>query len=270
MSGATELQGDPRLALAGAFLLAIAAALAPAGIELARRAAPGRRVLFARWGFSHAALVALATAAALLAAGALAGGASHVARLWVNAGVLAVGCVAVWLSARATEPEPLEALGLGRGGVPRALLCGGVGYLFCLPAMLGAGWVWPWLWERFSSQAFPGQEVLTAISALSGAELLQAALIAVVLQPFLEELLFRGFLQPLLVQNLSDVLGVVVTSLVFALLHGAAFLPVFVLSLGIGAVKLRTQRLVAAWFVHALNNGVTLLLVQAGASPSLS
>ena len=38
-----------------------------------------------------------------------------------------------------------------------------------------------------------------------------------------------------------------------------AFLPICVLSLFLGAVMLRTQRLAAAWFLHALYNGAMML-----------
>jgi membrane protease YdiL (CAAX protease family) len=83
--------------------------------------------------------------------------------------------------------------------------------------------------------------------------------LAVLVLPYFEELIFRGFLQPLLVQNLGDRGGVVATSAVFAALHGASpFLPIFGLSLILGGVMLRTQRLVGSFAVHALHNGLML------------
>jgi len=78
---------------------------------------------------------------------------------------------------------------------------------------------------------------------------------------FFEELIFRGFLQPFLVQNFRDVGGVVLTSLIFALLHGGvAFGPIFALSLLLGGVALRTRRLWASWAMHAAHNGLMLAL----------
>jgi len=80
--------------------------------------------------------------------------------------------------------------------------------------------------------------------------------------PLFEEVMFRGFLQPLLVQNLGDRGGVALTSFVFALLHGASsILPIFGLSLVLGGIMLRTQRLAAPWAVHALHNGLMLVLL---------
>ncbi len=89
-----------------------------------------------------------------------------------------------------------------------------------------------------------------------------AAIFAVGLQPLLEEIIFRGFLQPLFVQNFGAIGGIGATSFLFAAVHGgSAFLPIFLLSTMIGAVMLRTQRLTAAWLLHALNNGTMLALM---------
>jgi hypothetical protein len=80
--------------------------------------------------------------------------------------------------------------------------------------------------------------------------------------PFVEELFFRGFLQPLLVQNFRDKGGVVLTAAIFGALHGASsFLPIFGLALVLGGVMLRTQRLMAAWAIHALHNGLQIGLI---------
>jgi membrane protease YdiL (CAAX protease family) len=84
-------------------------------------------------------------------------------------------------------------------------------------------------------------------------------LLATLVVPFFEELLFRGFLQPFLVQNFHDRGGVVLTSLFFAMLHGgSAFGPIFVLSLLLGGIALRTRRLWASWAVHAVHNGLMI------------
>jgi membrane protease YdiL (CAAX protease family) len=54
----------------------------------------------------------------------------------------------------------------------------------------------------------------------------------------------------------------VLTSVLFAGLHGgSAFLPIFGLSLVLGALMLRTGRLASVAVVHALHNGAMLVLV---------
>src|SRR5262249_54711405 len=79
--------------------------------------------------------------------------------------------------------------------------------------------------------------------------------IGALLMPLFEEALFRGMLQPVLVQYLRPAAGIVVTSILFGAMHGLdAFLPIFALSLLLGWIRHRTQRLSAAWAVHALHN----------------
>jgi membrane protease YdiL (CAAX protease family) len=47
---------------------------------------------------------------------------------------------------------------------------------------------------------------------------------------------------------------------VFAALHGTeGIVPIFALSLLLGAIMLRTQRLTAAWAVHAAYNALVIL-----------
>lgn len=252
---------SPQVAFVGAVLMVGGAAVAPLAIRLARWIAPGRRVFFARWGFTHLTRVVIAFVLAQLAlawlwpVGAQAGLAGLLARSSLT--FAAAGAVVVAL-ARRVSPEGAAALGLRTGGNARAIMAGLLAYGLCLPGLLGAGFAWPWVLEGLGESWSP-QPVYSMFLAAEGAELVFALVLAVLVQPFLEELLFRGFLQPLLVQNLHDRAGIALTSLIFASLHGAdAFLPVFLLSLILGGVMLRTQRLAAAWCVHAAHNGLML------------
>lgn len=245
----------------GAVLCCGALPLVPLAVLLARRVDPGRRELFVRWGFSH---LMLCTAAFLVALGTL----GRLAPPPVEASIVRslFGSVLAFLApalvtlavARRTEPSAAASLGLVRPRTGRALLAGALVYLLLLPGVLGLGLLWPWVLERFGREP-TAQDVLVQLLDLSGGALAAGLLLAVVVQPWLEELLFRAFLQPLLVQNLRASGGVALTSLVFASLHGEdAFLPVFGLSLLLGGVMLRTRSLPAVWAVHALHNGLTL------------
>jgi hypothetical protein len=70
--------------------------------------------------------------------------------------------------------------------------------------------------------------------------------------------IFRGFLQNALEPRIGAWPAVIVASLAFALMHGVtAAIPIFGLSLILGVVMLRTRRITACWFVHALHNGLT-------------
>lgn len=89
---------------------------------------------------------------------------------------------------------------------------------------------------------------------------------ALVVAPLCEETLFRGFLQPLLRRWLGTVPGIVLTAIVFSLLHDpfpSAPVLIFPLALALGYLYHRTQRLAAPVMLHALHNLITLVLVFA-------
>lgn len=97
---------------------------------------------------------------------------------------------------------------------------------------------------------------------------------ATVLAPLFEETLFRGHLQTLIGQGiqrlhggnnpsaLSRWIAVVITAILFGLVHGqiAFFFPLFVLALGLGYVYERTGNLWATMFLHAIFNGMQIIV----------
>jgi membrane protease YdiL (CAAX protease family) len=149
------------------------------------------------------------------------------------------------------------ALGIRPAGA-EVLLAAVVGVVAAVPPVLAVT-------SRIVPAPEPVQEFFTRLlRAGSPGELALTIVAAAIVPAVTEELLFRGFLQPLLVQNFRDKGGILLTSLAFAALHGlGAFLPIFALSLLLGGIMLRTQRLVACWAVHALHNGLTLALLLA-------
>lgn len=256
--------GSPTLAFVGAALVLTGVAVAPFATFLARRIFPGRNVFFARWGFTHLGRVvllflALAIALELVFPSEPEAGLDR--DLWRSALAFAGAAALALRFARRLSPEGLAAMGLRRGGNARALAAGLAAYLLLLPAILGLGLAWPWVIERLGG-SWEKQDALQGFLELEGGALWLGLFLGVIVMPLLEELLFRGFLQPLLVQNFRDKGGVLLTSLAFAALHGTnAFLPIFGLSLVLGSVMLRTQRLFAAFALHALHNGSMLALV---------
>lgn len=263
---------SPENALAGAALLSAGLALAPLCVVFARRFAPPAPVFFARWRFLHAALLGAVLALGMRFASSasdallepLFGGSTVPEALrQLVAGALALtaaGAVALAIAARA-DPAGVRSLGLEARGSLRAALVGVGCYAILAPGILGASLLWPWLFERLGGD-FQPQDVAVGIASLAGAERLAAGALAILVLPFLEELVFRGFLQPLFVQNLGDRGGVFLTSLVFATLHGdSALLPILALALLLGSLKLCTQRLSACVAVHALHNAVVFLLL---------
>jgi len=206
--------------------------------------------------FGAGALFLIGSAQLFLAAGVL-GGLLHM----VCAQVL-MGGLALALARRSGAPG-LPALGLGRGGAPAAALLGAGAYCLFAPALWGVLFVWPFL-APYLGIELEVQQVLADVLALEGADMVIAAVLAVLVVPFLEELVFRGFLQGLLAPSIGSPAAIVLCSVAFAGLHGwSAFGPIFCLSLFLGWLQLRTGRLAAPWIAHGLHNAVTLAWVLA-------
>lgn len=249
----------------GLVLLASSLALAPLVLLIVRQIFPGRNVVFRRWGFSHVAVVLLAIAAVLVLEAQLVpvreGGDDFVTALLrmaiaEGAGVL----VAAWFAAR-VEPDGVRALGFPPGRELQSVLAGVTSYFLLLPGLFGLLLAWAWAMQHLSPGSGP-QPVLKLAMELPHEQRWKAVVLGVLVVPLFEELLFRAFLQPLLVQNLRDRIGLTVTAACFAVLHGPeAAVPVFGLALILGGLMQRTQRILACWSVHALHNGLSFALV---------
>lgn len=93
--------------------------------------------------------------------------------------------------------------------------------------------------------------------------LILVMLFAVVIGPVFEELVFRGFLLPLLARSFGSTLGIVFTAIPFALLHVStygwtwqALLIVFIAGLVFGYARERTGSTVASTMIHMGYNGL--------------
>ncbi len=249
----------------GLALLASSLALAPLVLLIVRRLFPGRNVVFRRWGFSHLVLIVLVIAGVLALGAKLVppreGGDDLVSGLTRMALAMGAGTLVFAFHARRVEPDGLRALGIPVGRHGEALLAGVTSYVLLLPGLFGLMLAWAWAMQHLSPGSGP-QPVLKLALELPHEQRWIAVVLGVLVVPLFEELLFRAFLQPLLVQNLRDRGGLTVTAACFALLHGPEVaVPIFGLALILGGLMLRTQRLVASWSVHALHNGLTFALV---------
>ena len=141
-------------------------------------------------------------------------------------------------------------------------------YLLSLPTLMGLGSLTAALFAAQGAAPPVQDTALLVEQGLAEHPLLIAALVALVI-PLLEEVLFRGFLLEVLVSRAGVAVGIILSSALFALLHGmAVFLPIFGLALVLACVKLRTRSLGAAWMIHALHNGATTLLITGGGLPT--
>jgi len=252
-------------ALVGAFLVALAVAFAPlawriaaaiAGVELGEL----RRVRSVRWGFRHLVMIVVLVIALIQIS----------VFLWPprkDEPLLAATFLRMALAQRAggaliviaavrLDQERWRSLGIVGSGSLRAALAGWVAYAATVPAIIGLALVARWVLERVGVE-FETQIVVRKFLELRDADVPLVLVLGIGVIPFLEELVFRGFLQPLVVQRTGPVLGIAITAAAFGALHGAsAFLPIFGLAIVLGTIMQLTGRLFASWSVHALHNGI--------------
>lgn len=236
-------------------LFAAGLALAPFGAAWLQRIQPRRRVYFARWGFTHLIAAALAGLVVHGLAGALLEPSGLGALVRGDGYLLGALAVAV-VAARKTQPEGWRSVGLAAPDFGRSAVFAAVTYLFTAPVLWGVSLGWPALTAAESSVTAPA----TTFAGLEGLQVWIGALTLGLVAPILREALFRGFFQPLLIQNFSERGGLLLSALAFALLHPIDwFLPALVLGAAAAVAQLRTGSLVASAGVHVLHQ-VTVLV----------
>lgn len=178
--------------------------------------------------------------------------------LWGAQIVLFACALAAWWIA-----DGARGLGLVPAVAPRALCGAFLSWVLLLPLILALGIFWRALCEVLGIELPPEQQVLARLVDLEGSACVQALLVAVVVGPFLEELVFRGFLQRVLVSWLGVYNGVVATALLFAVgFHEfSVFLPLFALALLLGALRQASASVWTSVLVHAASNASNLALV---------
>jgi membrane protease YdiL (CAAX protease family) len=173
----------------------------------------------------------------------------------------AVLLLVVWGAARASGHTLSSAVGLGPSSVRSAML---IGLSVAVGARVIAG-VYGIVLERLGVE-LPGQNMdPTQLLPESPVGVFFTVLLAIVIAPLVEEIVFRGVLLSALAQRWGTAVGVGVSSAVFALVHVLPFAipPIFVLSLVLGWVFVRTRSLWPCVAAHALFNAFGVLALYA-------
>jgi len=248
----------------GLWTLGVGATLVVAALLPARRLLGRRPGVFVRWGALEVLALCLTPLLALRVLQSWLPGEDALWQLLQNELALAGTAALIGVLAR-RRPGGLGGLGLVRPPGPRALLGGLLLFVPLFVALLGLGVLW--LHVAAARGWATEQAVMQAILSLQGGRFQAALVLAIVVGPWLEEFLFRGFLQGALAGPLGEGRALLASSFLFALLHGRAALPMlFVLSLFLGWLQLRTRSLWVPWALHALNNALVLTLAL-GAPP---
>jgi membrane protease YdiL (CAAX protease family) len=108
-------------------------------------------------------------------------------------------------------------------------------------------------------------KVPSPVESLMGSPILLSlfGLMAVTLAPFFEELVFRGFLQPLLTRSLGMIAGIVITAAVFGSLHAPEYsfawqyaVAVSLVGVVLGWVRVRSNSIIPCTVMHGAYNSV--------------
>ncbi|MFB3918460.1 hypothetical protein BU251_02975 [Candidatus Velamenicoccus archaeovorus] len=130
-----------------------------------------------------------------------------------------------------------------------------------------------WVWDAvFGSHAYESVSSFLRASEIENAAArkgqvgLSGFIIIFLLGPFFEELFFRGCLYRALRRRMNVLSAVLISSFVFAIMHGYFFLFLYVFLVGVSLACLyeKTESLVASLSFHMLNNLFVLVLFFLG------
>lgn len=190
----------------------------------------------------------------------------------------AVYCIAAVLTvvglilplARFHFARGLHGFGLRLRALPRDLGAAFVNLFAVWPLVLGAIMVTTliaqWVWGQ--NFEMPQHEALKEMAQDPAVTLrILLVVLAVVVAPLTEEMIFRGLFQTMLRSYLGQPWpAIVVTSVLFAMVHGdlAHWPALFVLALGLGYAYEKSGSLFRPIFMHALFNGVAVASALGG------
>lgn len=120
-----------------------------------------------------------------------------------------------------------------------------------------------YLIEHITQKPMPDQEIVSWIKAGMRSSPWLTLVGVVIAAPMAEEILFRGLLYGALQRWLSARWIIVLTALVFAVVHlqPVYFLPLFGFGLVLGLARHKSGTLALPFFIHLLNNSISLLVV---------
>jgi len=203
------------------------------------------------------------------------GGSVLISLAWPSAGLAAAYALAVvvplavaWIRLRGVSPDELRyGLGLHAGrGVFREIGAGVVGYVAGLPVVALGMLVTIFLIRNFG-QPGQGAHPIADTPMDSPLAVVQLFLIAAVLAPVTEEIMFRGALLHHLRRRLPWLPAALLTSVIFAAIHPQGWVAIPTLTavaMVLAGIRQWRGSLVGPITAHALNNaGAVLFLVLA-------
>ena len=138
-------------------------------------------------------------------------------------------------------------------------------YLITIILLLFVGLLNQYLLTNFFDIEIKPQDILERFKELENSFEISIFVIgSAVIAPIYEELLFRGIIFPTLIQKTNFTIALVLSSLIFAVLHFhlSALLSLFVLSIILSITYLYTSTIWASISLHALFNLISIIAVK--------
>ena len=133
-------------------------------------------------------------------------------------------------------------------------------YFMVLPFIIAAGFVVDFIARKFGAPLEQQEIIKRVLEEESLAVLIFMFLFGILAAPVIEELLFRGFIQPAIRTSFGKLKAVFISGLLFAIVHLNAyvFLQIFILGLLLAYLFEKTGSLIAPIAVHIFHNTATL------------
>jgi membrane protease YdiL (CAAX protease family) len=167
-----------------------------------------------------------------------------------------VGLALVNVFLRLHHSNWTEAFGFNAPRLGRTIFLSVVMAIVVLPVALSLTELSARVMRQFQMPVEPQQAVRVVQSAVSRLDLIVHGIAAILIAPFVEELVFRGIVYPAAKKNGSRTLALWGTSLFFALMHGNLMivLPLTVLAIFLTFLYETTTNLLAPIITHSLFN----------------
>jgi membrane protease YdiL (CAAX protease family) len=159
--------------------------------------------------------------------------------------------------------QSITALGLSVANLFANVKQGIKRYLITLPLIILAGFVVNLLSSYYGYTPEMQDVVRWVLEEKSIFILISLIFFGIVVAPVMEEIMFRGFLQPALKNSFGGRYAIAVSAFLFAAVHMDifAFLQIFILGILLGYLYEKTQTLAASIIVHILHNSLTMIFL---------
>ena len=89
-------------------------------------------------------------------------------------------------------------------------------------------------------------------------------LLAVILGPICEEIIFRGYLFKILKIRLNNFYAIILNSIIFGIIHFelSAIIPAVILGISLSLIRLKTNNLIPSTIIHSLHNLLALIVTM--------